>query len=251
MQAAGSAAPAPSKPELDLLNFEDLAIDPASASPLPASSANQPATPADYLSRWVLCVSFLYHAEGLYGCLMMWNPSQALVHIAYLYFFPPSSLPFCNDGNADCSSCRLWFDQVVAGVIGLGLYGFGGCARSLSETAFDPSPAPSSDPFGPSTLGSTTDSYRSGQSTGPHTSARPGANPFGPSSAAATPSGDADPFGSRPAHVSSGSEANGFRGAAATFGGAASFGGLGGAENPAPSPAAAKVPAGSLVATPG
>lgn len=53
MQAADPAA----KPQLDLLNFEDLSIDPASSSPMPAATPSSNGTPAkptnstDYLSR--------------------------------------------------------------------------------------------------------------------------------------------------------------------------------------------------------
>jgi len=54
MQAAQESK---SKPQLDLLNFEDLSIDPASSSPAPAAtpssngSAAKAAEPTDYLSR--------------------------------------------------------------------------------------------------------------------------------------------------------------------------------------------------------
>ena len=70
MQAADPAAK--SKPQLDLLNFEDLSIDPASSSPMPAatpSSNGAPGEQPDYFSRCRPSLHSRYHYLYYFGSI--------------------------------------------------------------------------------------------------------------------------------------------------------------------------------------
>ncbi len=118
-----------SKPQqLDLLNFEDLSIHPASSTPATESAASsgpeRPPQQVDYLSRYT---SYTFPAmEGSMPCYIAHAMTMLL-----------------------CCSCRT--SQLSVGLqIRLVKY-----VCSLSETTFGPESTASADPFGPSTFGST------------------------------------------------------------------------------------------------